>query len=208
MATPRILEMGQDALLIELADLATVHAAYASLLQAQLPGVADLVPAATTLLVRARPGAPLPRAEISALLTDLSPAAHDPSEPTTVTIEVRYDGPDLSDVAEHTGLDRDQIIAAHTRQPWLVAFGGFAPGFAYLSRDDNPLAVPRRESPRTRVPAGSVGLAGQFSGIYPRSSPGGWNLIGTTDAILWDPERDPPALLRPGMRVRFEQAEQ
>ncbi|MBD8505925.1 allophanate hydrolase subunit 1 [Hoyosella sp. G463] len=198
--------MGPDGLLIELASLATVHAAYEELREARLPGVADLVPAATTLLVRAVPGMPLPRARISALLDGLSPAASGPRETTTITITVRYDGPDLPDVAQHTGLDRDEIIAAHTGQPWLVAFGGFAPGFAYLTHEDNTLTVPRRASPRTRVPAGSVGLAGQFSGIYPRSSPGGWHLIGTTDAVLWDADRDPPALLRPGMRVRFEEA--
>ncbi len=198
--------MGRDALVIELADLATVHAAYEVLREARLPGVIDLVPAATTILVRALPRTTLPRARIIELLTDASPPTREDGEPTTITIKVRYDGPDLADVARHTGLDRDGIIAAHTGRPWLVAFGGFAPGFAYLSREDDPLAVPRRDTPRTSVPAGSVGLAGRFSGIYPRSSPGGWHLIGTTDATLWDADREPPALLRPGMRVRFEEA--
>ena len=114
-----------------------------------------------------------------------------------------YDGPDLADVASHTGLSEDEIVAAHTGAPWTVAFGGFAPGFAYLVGGDERLAVPRRESPRTSVPAGSVGLAGEFSGVYPRSSPGGWQLIGHTDAVMFDVDRDPPALLAPGAQVRF-----
>jgi KipI family sensor histidine kinase inhibitor len=116
---------------------------------------------------------------------------------------VTYDGPDLADVASHTGLSEDEIVAAHTGSTWTVAFGGFAPGFAYLVGGDQRLAVPRRESPRTSVPAGSVGLAGEFSGIYPRSSPGGWQLIGRTDVVMFDVDRDPPALLTPGAQVRF-----
>ena len=97
-------------------------------------------------------------------------------------------------------------MAAHTGPPWRVAFGGFAPGFAYLIGGDPRLRVPRRDRPRPSVPAGAVGLAGEFSGVYPRSSPGGWQLIGTTEAVLWDVDRDPPALLRPGATVRFVDA--
>ena len=108
-----------------------------------------------------------------------------------------------SAVAEHTGMSDDDVVAAHTGSPWTVAFGGFAPGFAYLVGGDGRLVVPRRETPRTSVPPGSVGLAGEFSGIYPRSSPGGWQLIGRTDAVMFDVDRDPPALLAPGTRVRF-----
>ena len=109
----------------------------------------------------------------------------------------------LAEVARLTGLDEDEVVAAHTGTPWRVAFGGFAPGFAYLTGGDERLRVPRRDEPRTTVPAGAVGLAGEFSGVYPRSSPGGWQLIGSTDARLWDPDRDPPALLEPGGRVQF-----
>ena len=123
-----------------------------------------------------------------------------------VEIAVRYDGPDLDDVAALTGLTRAEVVAAHTGTPWRVAFGGFAPGFAYLVGGDPRLHVPRRERPRPSVPAGSVGLAGEFSGVYPRSSPGGWQLLGTTDAVLWDTEREPPALLGPGTTVRFVDA--
>ncbi len=118
-------------------------------------------------------------------------------------IDVVYDGADLADVAELTGLDVPGVIEAHTGRPWRCGFGGFAPGFAYLVGGDPRLAVPRRSEPRTRVPAGSVGLAGEFSGVYPRQSPGGWQLIGHTDAVLWDVDRPQPALLMPGMRVQF-----
>ncbi|MGH3457971.1 5-oxoprolinase subunit B family protein [Aeromicrobium sp.] len=121
-----------------------------------------------------------------------------------IEISVVYDGSDLSDVATITGLSEDEVVAAHTGTSWTVAFGGFAPGFVYLVGGDERLAVPRRDSPRASVPAGSVGLAGEFSGIYPRSSPGGWQLIGRTDAVMFDVDRDPPALLAPGARVRFE----
>jgi allophanate hydrolase subunit 1 len=120
-----------------------------------------------------------------------------------VEVVVRYDGPDLADVALVTGLDEEEVVSAHTGTVWRVAFGGFAPGFAYLVGGDPRLRVPRLDSPRSTVPAGSVGLAGEFSGVYPRASPGGWRLLGRTDAVLWDPQRDPPALLRPGVTVRF-----
>ncbi len=135
----------------------------------------------------------------------------DPQEVTPVTgddieIAVVYDGPDLAEVARHTGLTEDDVVTAHTGSPWTVAFGGFAPGFAYLVGGDERLVVPRHDSPRTSVPAGSVGLAGEFSGVYPRSSPGGWQLIGRTEAVMFDVDRDPPALLVPGARVRFQVA--
>ncbi|HET6861194.1 MAG TPA: carboxyltransferase domain-containing protein, partial [Streptomyces sp.] len=123
-----------------------------------------------------------------------------------VEIVVHYDGEDLHEVARHTGLSPDEVVAAHTGSTWTAAFGGFAPGFAYLAGGDPRLEVPRRGEPRTRVPSGAVGLAGSFSGIYPRSSPGGWQIIGHTDVVVWDLERDPPALLRPGVRVRFTAA--
>jgi KipI family sensor histidine kinase inhibitor len=118
-------------------------------------------------------------------------------------IPVVYDGADLDEVASRTGLTPDEVIDAHTSTPWRVGFGGFAPGFAYLIGGDERLKVPRRSEPRTKVPTGSVGLAGEFSAVYPRESAGGWQLIGRTDTVMWDLDRDPPALLRPGMWVRF-----
>ncbi|MGH2406711.1 MAG: 5-oxoprolinase subunit PxpB [Candidatus Limnocylindrales bacterium] len=121
-------------------------------------------------------------------------------------IPVRYggsDGPDLDDVAERVGLRPEEVIAAHAAGRYRAFFLGFAPGFAYLGSLPESLAVPRRASPRTRVPAGSVAIAGVQTAVYPRDMPGGWNLIGRTDLVVWDPRRDPPALLRPGAVVRF-----
>lgn len=131
-------------------------------------------------------------------------AGTDAGEARVVTIPVVYDGPDLEEVASLTGLSATDVVAAHTGTTWRVAFGGFAPGFAYLAGGDPRLDVPRRSEPRPKVPVGAVGLAGAFSGIYPRASPGGWQLIGRTEETLWDEQRDPPALLRPGWSVRFE----
>jgi KipI family sensor histidine kinase inhibitor len=127
--------------------------------------------------------------------------------PNVIEILVHYDGPDLDEVAKLTGLSAGEVVAAHTQTSWRVAFAGFAPGFAYLAGGDPRLQVPRRGEPRTSVPAGSVGLAGEFSAVYPRSSPGGWQLLGHTDAILWDVDRQPPALLRSGSLVRFVDAD-
>ena len=116
-----------------------------------------------------------------------------------MVIDVVYDGPDLAEVASLTGLSTAQVIHAHTATVWRVGFCGFAPGFAYLVDGDPRLRVPRRSEPRTSVPAGSVALAGEFSAIYPRQSPGGWQLIGHTEAVLWDLDRPNPALLTPGI---------
>jgi KipI family sensor histidine kinase inhibitor len=132
------------------------------------------------------------------------PEATAPAEPTV--IDVVYDGADLAEVAELTGMNVAQVIDAHTANPWMVGFCGFAPGFAYLVGGDPRLAVPRRSEPRPSVPAGAVGLAGEFTGIYPRRSPGGWQLIGHTDAALWDIDRPDPALLTPGVWVQFRAA--
>ena len=131
---------------------------------------------------------------------------HLPTGDADVVIDVTYDGEDLDEVARLTGLAPQEIVAAHTGRPWRVGFSGFAPGFAYLVGGDERLAVPRRSDPRTKVPVGSVGLAGEFSGIYPRESPGGWQLIGRTSAVLWDVDRENPALLTPGMWVQFRRA--
>jgi KipI family sensor histidine kinase inhibitor len=123
-----------------------------------------------------------------------------------VLIRVVYDGDDLDEVGRLTGLGARGVVEAHTSTTWVAAFTGFAPGFAYLAGGEPRLAVPRRDHPRPEVPAGAVGLAGEFSGVYPRSSPGGWQLIGRTDVVLFDADRRPPALLTPGTPVRFEAA--
>lgn len=165
-------------------------------------GQTELVPAAQTVLVRF---ATAEHAAAFLAAPNLPQASGDVrTHGRTVTIPVVYDGQDLADVATHLGISEQAVIYAHTTGHWSVAFAGFAPGFFYLHRHDNVLDVPRRATPRTSVPAGSVGLAGDFSGIYPRTSPGGWQLIGRTDAPLWDLNQNPPALLEPGMQVQFE----
>lgn len=205
MVSNTIRDYGDGALLLECPSTEDVLALAASLRAAELTGVLDIVPAARTVLVRlADPAHQEPtRQRLKQWGVDLSDARQHPGGGVDVTIDVVYDGPDLDDVAAHTGMTPGEVIEAHTATPWRVGFGGFAPGFAYLIDGDPQLAVPRRSDPRTAVPAGSVGLAGEFSGVYPRQSPGGWQLIGHTDAVLWDIDRPQPALLVPGMWVRF-----
>lgn len=196
--------MGSDAVLVEVTDLAEAMALHARLAAAPPPGVVDIVPAAATVLVRVD-AAVLPpataRAWISSAATRPAPTA---SAPAAVTLPIRYDGADLDELAAVLGISREALVARHAGTEWTVAFTGFAPGFGYLVGAGWGLDVPRRASPRTRVPAGSVGLAGVFSGAYPRETPGGWQLIGTTDAPLFDPHAERPALLVPGAVVRFD----
>ncbi|MFC4946321.1 5-oxoprolinase/urea amidolyase family protein [Pseudonocardia sp. GCM10023141] len=204
----RVLACADVGFLIEVDGLPEVLALAAAVHDADLPGVLDVVPAARTLLVTTSSGADLPflRRRVHELGESARPvdaAADGTAGGTAVTIEVVYDGPDLDEVGELTGLGADGVVEAHSARPWRVGFGGFAPGFAYLAGGDRRLEVPRRSEPRTAVPPGSVGLAGEFSAVYPRSSPGGWQLIGRTAATLWDETRDPPALLHPGDSVRF-----
>jgi KipI family sensor histidine kinase inhibitor len=217
--TRHLLPCGEHAVLVELDGLEEVlaldeavraatgagHAAFAD--------VVDVVPAARTLLLVVRDGtdvAPV-RAALAAL--PLGDRAGSTAGPATrgaedgTEIAVHYEGPDLDQVCALTGLDREAVVAAHTRTPWRVAFAGFAPGFAYLTGGDPRLQVPRRAEPRTSVPPGSVALAGGYSAVYPRSSPGGWQLIGHTDVAVWDVDREPPALLLPGGFVRFVDAD-
>jgi len=198
----RFLPCGDTALLVEVDGLPEVLALADAVRSTPPAGVLDIVPAARTVLLAVEPGTDLAAVRRAVLDLPVEPESTAPDGPV-VDIDVVYDGPDLDEVGRLTGLDRDGVVAAHTGTPWRVAFGGFAPGFAYLVGGDPRLDVPRREEPRTSVPAGSVGLAGQFSGIYPRSSPGGWQLIGRTDAVLWDLERG--ALLQPGGSVRFRE---
>jgi KipI family sensor histidine kinase inhibitor len=193
----RVLPYGDAALLLETDDPIALGEAC----RAGLTGVLDVVPAARTVLLLAEPGTDLAGLRRAVEGLDVRPV--EGLDTGSVEIPVVYDGPDLADVAAATGLSEDEVVAAHTGTPWRVAFGGFAPGFAYLTGGDERLAVPRRETPRTKVPAGSVALAGGYSAVYPRSSPGGWQLIGRSDVVLWDLDRDPPAVLRPGAEVRF-----
>lgn len=197
----RILDAGDRALLIEFDGLDATLAHYRAMTAHRHPAVVDLVPAARTVLVQFRGTRP---DIVAAWVRSTAPiTAHALPATATVEIPVRYDGPDLDEVGELTGLGPDGVIAAHTGQAWTVAFVGFSPGFGYLVGEDTRLHVPRRSSPRTSVPVGALGLAGEFSGIYPRSSPGGWQLIGTTTEPMWDVDRDPPALLQPGTVVTF-----
>ncbi|MGK9146161.1 allophanate hydrolase subunit 1 [Plantibacter flavus] len=202
--------MGEHAVLLELASLDEVLRVHRALDESRPRGLVDLVPAAATVLAVSGPDGPALAAIGSWLLTTAEQvlAAHAEAPPVAsdddVVIPVRYDGQDLDDTAELLGLGVDALVALHTSSVWTVGFSGFAPGFGYLVTDHERLVVPRLRVPRTVVPAGSVALAGAFSGVYPRASPGGWRLIGTTDAVLWDAAAERPALLAPGLRVRFE----
>jgi KipI family sensor histidine kinase inhibitor len=198
----RVLPYGDRALLVEVAGLPAVAAVRTALERSPLPGQRDLVAAARTVLVL------LDRAPSDldvATLRRLAPEAPT-SSGTAATLElpVVFDGADLADVAELTGRSVRAVVAALTSVQLTVAFGGFAPGFGYLSGLPADLHLPRRATPRTRVPAGSVALAGPFAGVYPQASPGGWQLVGRTEAVLFDVDRDPPALLAPGTPVRFQ----
>ncbi|MFE7612701.1 5-oxoprolinase subunit PxpB [Streptomyces celluloflavus] len=199
----RPLPVGEHGLLIELDTAGETEALHAELLRraadGTLPPVREIVPAARTVLLD---GLADPRGLTAELATWDIPARTAGDRPG-VEIPVRYDGPDLADVAALWGVTPDEVVRLHSGTEFHVAFCGFAPGFGYLTGLPEPLHVPRRDTPRTRVPAGAVALAGPYTGVYPRASPGGWQLIGTTDTVLWDPHREPAALLAPGTRVRF-----
>ncbi|MGW6171912.1 5-oxoprolinase subunit B family protein [Arthrobacter sp. NPDC055138] len=201
----RILPFGEGALLAEFPTLDDVLAHYTALSASTPPGVTELVPAARTILVTF--AAPASTAVVRHWLEQTAPhdveagTAADPGD--VLTLEVDYSGQDLPEVARLLGVSEAEVVRRHQQCEWMAAFTGFAPGFAYLVTPENPLQVPRLAEPRTRVPAGSVGLAGEFSGVYPSASPGGWQLIGRTDARLWDAAREQPALIAPGTRVRF-----
>ena len=201
-ASRRLLPYGERAVLLECADLDEALGLMGPIGEAGIDEVVEIVPGARTLLLRLR--RPLSEPQRRRLLT--LEASTDPrAESEPVTIRVRYDGEDLEEVARLCSISADEVVALHTTQTWTVGFCGFAPGFGYLHGEHDRLRVPRRDTPRTEVPAGSVALADQWSGIYPRRGPGGWQLIGTTDQTLWDLDARPPALLRPRVRVRFEQ---
>jgi KipI family sensor histidine kinase inhibitor len=189
--------------LVEVDSFEQVDAVRAAVRAADLPGLVELVPAARTVLVSVRPGSG-GLAKLRDVLTtvDLSHPEH--RDAREVRIPVRYDGPDLDLAARTADLSRADLVELHSTAEYSVAFTGFAPGFGYLVGLPQPLVQARLDKPRTAVPAGSVGIAGEFTGVYPRSSPGGWRLLGRTELALFDPQREPPALLVPGDRVRFE----
>jgi KipI family sensor histidine kinase inhibitor len=201
----RLLPCGESGLLVELDDLEDVLAYYAELVEDLPDGVVDLVPAASTLMLRLDPARTDPDRVARAVRAVEPQRGHRP-DAGRLEVPVTYDGEDLAEVGRLTGLGERGVVEAHTSQEWTVAFCGFAPGFGYLVGTDDRLTVRRRDVPRTRVPARAVALAGEFSGVYPRESPGGWQLIGHTTVQPWDLDRDPPALLVPGVRVRFVEA--
>ena len=193
--------VGTRAVLAELDGMQDVLALQSLLAASPLPGQLDVLAAAETVMVVAESAAAA-RA-IGSRLLELELAGPVETDSALVVIDTVYDGEDLAEVAGLTGLGVDGVIAAHTGQLWTVAFAGFAPGFGYMVGENQLLEVPRRSTPRTAVPAGSVALAGNYSAVYPRRSPGGWQLIGRTAARMWDLDRPQPALIRPGDRVQY-----
>lgn len=179
----------------------TVEPLRARLAAEPLPGQRELVAGGETVTVLFDGAGSA--AEAERLLAEMPPPDAITLDGPLVEIGVVYDGEDLRDVAEQLGTDEAGVVRMHTARAWHVGFLGFAPGFAYLRSTEPGPEIARRASPRVRVPAGAVGLAGEYSAVYPRTSPGGWQLIGRTDAELWSLDRDPPALLVPGARVRF-----
>jgi KipI family sensor histidine kinase inhibitor len=201
--------VGDDAVLVDLPDAATVARVGAALRAAPPPGVVDVVPAAVTVLIRGSARgrdswAPAVRRVAEGSSGLARGAALGPDAPRLVEIPVVYDGDDLADVARLADLSADEVVERHVAGLYRVAFGGFMPGFAYLTGLDPALVVPRLATPRTRVPAGAVAIAGEYAAVYPRATPGGWRLLGRTGTVLFDPAHDErPALLAPGDEVRF-----
>lgn len=201
----RFLPIGPRTLLAELDDLDQTLALFDALEADPVPGIAEIIPAARSLMIRTQPGVAADAA-LAGAVASRQPAPGTPPtmRPTeTVELPMTYDGEDLAEIADLMGLSEAEVIEAHQAVTWQVAFCGFAPGFAYMTGDDPRFDLPRRSSPRTRIPAGSVALAGRFCGVYPQTTPGGWQLLGRTEVPMWDLDRDPPALLRPGVRCRF-----
>lgn len=188
---------GRDNLLVELDDAEEALALYEDARRRRVVA-SDIVSAARTVLFEGV-------ADVAALESSLPDwdVRSSVSSGDLVEVPTTYDGEDLAWVARQWDMTRDEVVATHTAGELVVAFCGFAPGFPYCTGLPERLSVPRHDSPRTRVPAGSVGLAGPFTGIYPTASPGGWRLLGRTDLRLWEVDREPPATLVPGTRVRF-----
>ena len=211
----RIRPVGSSALLICLDGPEHVTALYNDLLAHTPDGFIEAIPAAETVMVifdpsRTTPQALTPRLNAAAeraitTMTTNPPDDQHPDQPPVVTIPVLYDGPDLDQIARRTALSVEEVVRRHQAAEYVVAFCGFAPGFAYLSGLDPALTLPRRSVPRTRIPAGSVAVSDRYSCVYPHDSPGGWHLLGRTTTVMWDLDRQPPALLTPGTRVHFQQ---
>lgn len=200
----KVVPYGERAALVDLDDAGEVAGLRAALSDPPLSGVDELVAGARTLLVRfdpARTSFPRVRAAVHEREFGTGPAADGPS----IVVPVRYDGADLAAVAEASGLSVPEVVRLHSAAAYTVAFCGFAPGYGYLTGLDPRLHLPRRVSPRTRVPAGSVAVAGEYSAVYPHESPGGWHLLGHTPLAVWDADREPPNLLAPGTRVEFRE---
>jgi KipI family sensor histidine kinase inhibitor len=199
----RFRSAGPSALLVEVDSLAQVRALHARIEQERArgwaPGLVDVIPAARTVLLDGVPDQPALAGE----MRSWSVAPLPPGAGRVVEIACRYDGPDLPDVAEQWGVPPEHVAAIHGGLAHEVAFCGFAPGFPYIAGLGGGREVARRDRPRPAVPAGSVAIGDEYTGIYPRTSPGGWQIIGRTDAVMWDPDRDPAALLQPGDQVRF-----
>jgi KipI family sensor histidine kinase inhibitor len=204
----RLLPAGSAAILAEFPGMDDVIAFHEALLRRKPFGAVEFIPASRTILITFDPEETshekLARAlaEIAAQNSPVASASAPPDGALAV-IPVTYDGPDLDEVARETGLTAKEIIRRHTAPLYTVAFCGFAPGFAYLTGLDPVLMLSRHSVPRTQVPAGSVAVSGQYTSVYPRSSPGGWRLLGRTTAVMWDLAREQPALLTPGDKVRF-----
>ncbi|NUO98126.1 MAG: allophanate hydrolase subunit 1 [Nonomuraea sp.] len=198
---------GEHALLVETGSLESSHRLDAALRAERPEGVVEIVPGPETVLVVA-PGVDRERlrARLAALAAREAGRAGSVPVGPVVTIPVVYDGADLDSVAELAGVPAEEVVARHTGRELVVGWLGFAPGFAYLTGLDPVLELPRLDTPRTSVPAGSVAVAGPYSAVYPTASPGGWRLLGRTTTRVWDVAAEPPSLFRPGMRVRFERA--
>jgi KipI family sensor histidine kinase inhibitor len=210
MTRPRIHPLGDAALVCEAAPPATLDCQrriWALAERARLmPHVVEVVPGMNNLTIVFDPLEADYEALAAQLESGWDAAEAADMDSAEIEIPVRYggaDGPDLAALAEHTGLSVDEVVKRHTQAEYIVFFLGFQPGFAYLGGLDPALAMPRRAEPRLAVPAGSVGIGGVQTGIYPAASPGGWQLLGRTELKLFDPARNPPTLMQPGDRVRF-----
>jgi len=197
-----VLPYGDCAVLLELADPTEVLALRDGLLARREPAIRAVVPAARTVLVEFDPSRTDPE-RIAAIGIEMPDQTSDRLAGDPVCLPVRYAGADLAAVAEHCQLSVPELVELHAAAEYTVQFCGFSPGFGYLTGLDDRLRLPRLTTPRTEVPAGSVAIADEYTGVYPRSSPGGWRLLGRTSAVLFDLDRHPPAVLSPGTRVRF-----
>lgn len=206
MSAPRILAFGEGGLLVELdqrIDLEIARRAAALADAWERLGHGPAIPAHASVLFRFDPLRVAPADAERAAAEILGAASTAPRPGRLVEVPTRYDGPDLTAVAEASGMSAQELIATHSSQEYVAYFLGFMPGFAYLGDLDPRIRAPRRASPRSRVRAGSVAVADGQTAIYPFDSPGGWQLIGSTEARMFDADRDPPNLVRPGDRVRF-----